>query len=104
MIAKRISTQQARANFADVLGSVYYTKNPIVVERKGKPFAVVISPDQYEILKRVQEKAWVAVEAIQKRNQDKDPDQVLADVTEVVEEVRRTRYDQLQKKTAKSSY
>ncbi len=103
MLVKRISTQQARANFSELLGSVYYTNNPVIVERKGKPFAVVISPEQYEGLTKQQEKAWEVVEQMQARNQGKDPDEVLTDVTKVVEEVRKERYAKLQKKTAKSS-
>lgn len=103
MIAKRISTQEARANFSELLGSVYYTKNPVIVERKGKPFAVVISPEQYESLSKQQEKAWAVIEEIQARNRDKDPDEVLADVTGVIKKVRQERYDKLQKKTSQSS-
>jgi len=103
MLVKRMSTQQARANFSELLGSVYYTKNPVIVERKGKPFAVVISPEQYESLSKQQEKAWAVVEEIQARNRNKDPDEVLADVTKVVEEVRQERYDKRQKKTPQSS-
>lgn len=104
MLIKRISTQEARANFSELLGSVYYTNNPVIVERKGKPFAVVISPKQYEGLRREQAKAWAAIDQIQKRNKDKDPDKVLADVTEIVEQVRQERYDKIQKKAAQSSH
>lgn len=103
MLVKRISTQEARANFSELLGRVYYTNNPVIVERKGKPFAVVISPKQYEGLIKQQEKAWEVVEQMQTRNQDKDPDEVLADITKVVEEVRKERYAKLQKKATKSS-
>ncbi len=103
MLTKRMSTQEARANFSELLGSVYYTNNPVIVERKGKPFAVVISPEQFEGLKREQEMAWVAIEQIQQRNQDKNSSKVLADLTEVVEQVRQERYDKSQKKAVKSS-
>jgi hypothetical protein len=36
---------------------------------------------------------WQTVEQIRARNADKDPDEVLREVTEVVEEVRRERYE-----------
>lgn len=104
MLVKRISTQEARANFSELLGSVYYTNNPVIVERKGKPFAVVISPEQYEGFKREQEKAWAAIDQIQERNQDKNSNKVLSDVTKVVEQVRQERYDKLQRKAVKNSY
>ena len=42
-----MSVREARAHFADVLGSVYHTGEPVVVERNGKPVAVLISPDAF---------------------------------------------------------
>ncbi len=104
MINRTMSAKEARANFSELLGSVYYTNNPVIVERKGRPFAVVISPEQYEGLIKQQDKAWEVVEQIQARNQDKDSDEVMADLTKAVEEVRKERYAKLQTKTIKSSY
>lgn len=40
---------------------------------------------------------WQAVERIRERNKDKDPDEVLAFVTQVVEEVRQERYEREQR-------
>ena len=42
-----MSVREARAHFADVLGSVYHTGEPVIVERNGKPVAVLISPDAF---------------------------------------------------------
>jgi prevent-host-death family protein len=42
-----MSVREARARFADVLGSVYHTGEPVIVERNGKPVAVLISPDAF---------------------------------------------------------
>ena len=97
---RTMSAQQARANFADLLGSVYYTKEAVVVEKKGKPVAVVISPEAHEQLTQQDapwERFWQAVDRIRERNADKDPDAVLADVTQVVEEVRQERYERERK-------
>ena len=64
----------------------------VIVERKGKPVAVVISPDEYARYHQAEEeRRWQVVERIQERNADKDPDDVLRDVTETVEEVRQER-------------
>lgn len=89
---RRISAREARAHFADVLGSVHYGKEPVVVERNGKPFAVVISPDQYEVMEAALERAWTAVERMRERNADKSPEAVLEDVTAAVEAVREERH------------
>ncbi len=99
MSPRRMSAREARANFGDLLGLVYYTKEPVIVERKGRPFAVVISPEDYEVLRKQREQASARIDKVQERNADKDPDEVLADVTAEVEAVRRERYEQ--KKTAK---
>jgi hypothetical protein len=31
---------------------VYYSKEVVIVERNGKPFAVVISPEEYQLSRR----------------------------------------------------
>ncbi len=87
-----MSTKDARANFSELLGLVYYTKEPVVVERKGKPFAVVISPDQYAMLEKELERSWQTLQQVQEQNAGKDPEEVLRDVTEVVETVRQKRH------------
>ena len=89
-MVKTISTTEARANFGDVLSSVYYTKEPVVVQKKGKVVAAIISPDEFErFQQQVIEQAWTILQAVGERNADKDPDEVLRDVTEEVEAVRR---------------
>ncbi len=48
MVVEHISSREARAQFADLLGSVYSTNEAVVVEKKGKPVAVVIRPAVYQ--------------------------------------------------------
>lgn len=93
-MVRRMSSREARANFAELLGSVHYTREPVIVERKGKPYAVLISPEQWEQIRQDQiERGWAAVDAIHERNRDGDPDEVYRDVTAAVEQVRQERYD-----------
>ncbi len=47
-MVRKMSAQQARARFADLLGLVHYGKEPVVIEKQGRAFAVVISPEDYE--------------------------------------------------------
>ena len=100
---RTMSVRDARANFSELLGSVYYTNNPIVVEKKGKPYAVVISPRQYERLKLEEERDWMLIDNLRAKNADKDPDEVYKEVTKIVEEVRQEMYEKEQKKTSSSS-
>jgi prevent-host-death family protein len=93
-VVRRMSSKDARANFADLLGLVYYTKEPVIVEKKGKPVAVVVNPADFEEYKQLaKERFFQTVREIQERNSDEDPDEVLRDVTEAVEEVRQERYE-----------
>lgn len=102
-MVKTMSARDARANFGDLLGSVYYTKEPVVVEKKGKPVAVVISLEEFERNRQqAVERAWATVDRVRERNADLDPDEVLRDVTAVVEEVRQERYEQRQKANHRS--
>jgi len=98
-----MSSKEAREHFSDLLGSVYYTKEPVIVEKKGKPVAVVISPEQYEAIQKEEQRLWHVVDQIRARNVDTDPDEVLRDVTAVVEEVRKTQYGK-RKKEAEGSH
>ena len=101
-MVRRISVKDARSNFSELLGIVFYTKEPVIIERKGKPFAVMISPELFENLQMEEKADWAILDRLAERNADKDPDEVLRDVTAVVEEVRQERYAKKQKaKTAK---
>ncbi|MGE0539870.1 MAG: hypothetical protein AB7R89_06790 [Dehalococcoidia bacterium] len=52
------------------------------------------SEEWQQYLRRVKEGFFEAIDRIQHRNLDKDPDEVECDVAEVVEEVRRERHQQ----------
>ena len=93
MPTRRMSAREARANFSDLLGLVYYNRERVIIEKKGRPFAVVINPEQYEAIEKKMEKAWATVDRIRERYADKDAEEVVRDVTAVVEEVRQERYE-----------
>ncbi len=97
-----VSAKQARDNFTDILGSVYYGKQTVVVERKGRPFAVVINPDEYEkyqdYKKAAKKRFFEIVDEIQAANKGKSFNKVYKDVTKIVEEVRQERYEKEKRK------
>jgi len=101
-VVRRMSVKDARSNFSELLGIVFYTKEPVIIERKGKPFAVMINPELFENLQMEENTDWTILDGLAERNSDKNPDEVLRDVTAVVEEVRQERYAKKQKaKTTK---
>jgi prevent-host-death family protein len=95
--AKSMSVREARANFSDLLGSVHYTNQPVVIERNGKPYAVVISPAQYAAIEAQAERDWELIDRIGERNMHLDPDEAEADLTRIVEEVRQEMYEERQR-------
>ena|SRR5712692_9161814 len=99
MSPRRISARDARANFGDLLGSVYYTRQPVIVEKKGRPFAVVICPEDFARLQTEREAAFAVIDRIRERNAEADPDEVLKDVTAEVETVRQAKYEERRQAT-----
>ena len=84
-----MTAKNARDGFTDLLGRVYYSREPVAVEKKGRVFAVVINPDEYEDLKRIaKSKFFEIVDDVRKSNPNKNPEKVLREVTSVVEKVR----------------
>jgi prevent-host-death family protein len=93
MLTRRISAKEARSNFSDLLGSVRYSGDPVIVEKKGQPFAVLISPEDFARFQAIaKERFFETAREIQQDNKDADPDEVLRDVTEAVEAVRQEEY------------
>lgn len=93
MISKIISAKQARDNFTDLLGAVYYGKAQITVEKKGRAFAVVINPEEYERYQKMAKEQFFKVTGkIQARNSKYSEKEVLADITKAVWEIRKADY------------
>lgn len=101
MITQKMTAKEARDNFTDLLGSVYYGKESIVVEKQGRPFAVVINPDEYgnymKYKEAAKERIFEIIEEIQAATKDKSYEQTLKGITETVEETRGERYAKRQK-------
>ena len=79
-MVRRISAKEARNNFSDLIGSVYYNKEPVIVEKQGRPFAVVISPEDYERFIRDWEADFAVLDEIWAKNPDVSPEEAEADV------------------------
>jgi prevent-host-death family protein len=92
-MATHMSAKDARDQFSDVLNRVYYQREPIVVERQGKPMAVVVSLADFERYQQLaKERFFQAVDQVQARTAGHDPEEVLRDVSEAVDDVRRDTY------------
>lgn len=109
MITQKMTAKEARDNFTDLLGTVYYGKGSVVVEKKGRPFAVVVNPEEYGNYIKYKEAAkkriFEIIEEIQAANEQvlssgnksKTYEETFKDVTGAVEEARTERYVKNQK-------
>lgn len=89
-----VSVTKVRDNLSEILGRVKFGEEIVTIEKKGKPYAVIMSTEQYEAYqKAAKERLFTLVDKIQSRNTQYSEEEVLKDVTNAVEEVRREMYD-----------
>ncbi|HEY7034324.1 MAG TPA: type II toxin-antitoxin system prevent-host-death family antitoxin [Thermomicrobiales bacterium] len=100
-MVKTISTEEARTKFDDVLAAVKSPNGAVVVVQNGKPVAAILNAEDYERYRQERiERGWATIDRIRERNAHLDPDEVLREVTETVEEVRREMYEEKQRAAA----
>lgn len=88
---RKVSAEQARRQIAELLESVQSQGDEVVIERAGKPLAVVIPAARYESLERSREELRALIERVRKANASDDPEDIYADVEAAVDEVRKAR-------------
>lgn len=52
---KTITTADARKNFADIVNTVAYGKEPIVLTRRGQEIAALISIEELQLLRKIED-------------------------------------------------
>src|SRR5947209_3568870 len=94
MTHSSINVTEARDNLSEILGRVKFGKEVVTIEKKGKPYAVIISPEQYETFQREARRRFgEIVERIHARNTQYSAEEVEADVNREVEAVRKELYE-----------
>jgi len=86
-----MSAKEARNNFSDLLGLVYYSKEVVIVEKRGRPFAVVISPEDYERLLKEREERFAVFDDIRAKNPEVTPQEAQADAAREIAALRQER-------------
>ncbi len=100
---RSISAPDAQAAFNDLLADVQ-DGMPTEIVQNGQRVAVMISAKAFDRYWDQEAAAdWAIIDEMRRRNAHLDPDEVLAEVTEVVEEVRQERYEAEQRLAAESS-
>lgn len=52
---KTITTADARKNFADIVNTVAYGKEPVVLTRRGQEIAALISIEELQLLQKIED-------------------------------------------------
>jgi prevent-host-death family protein len=87
-VKRRISAVEARKRLGEILESVYYRGDEVVIERAGKAMAVVIPAERYEAMERDRERLFDLVEQNWERNKDAPYEDIEREVQQAVEDVR----------------
>jgi PHD/YefM family antitoxin component YafN of YafNO toxin-antitoxin module len=94
-MVKTVSTDTVRENPDELFTSILDIDQTVIVEDHGKQIAVIISPERFQqLLDPDAASDWAVIHEMQKRNAHLDPDDVLREVTEVVEHVRQELYEE----------
>jgi prevent-host-death family protein len=91
IMAKRISAKDARSKFSDLLGTVNYGGEEVIVERSGRPVAAVIPVPVYERLVAERQTRFEVIERVRSRAPKASLDEIEADVRQAVAKVRSRR-------------
>ena len=86
-----ITTAKARNNFADLLGEVYYGGKKYLIEKLGKPFAVLINVEEYKRMEELRESLFKELEENRTGNKNIPLKKVQIDVNEAIAAVRKIK-------------
>jgi hypothetical protein len=96
-----VRTYQVRdSELESLLARLRDSEDRVALAVDGETLGIVISPEEYERLRGGRnERNWEMIQRVQERNADKDPDEIMRDVNQAVEEVRQ-QYRERQQKSA----
>lgn len=102
---KIISVNEARAHFSDVLARVAYGGERVIIQRRGRPFAALISIDdlrklealesEAETRKAARVKALAAAAAVREQILAERHGEPLPDAADIITRLREERFDEL---------
>jgi len=84
----RIGAREARTRFADLLGRVGYGGDTVIVERSGKPLAVLISVELYEALMAERRARFAVVQRMRDNAPTVAEEELQRDVEQAIRETR----------------
>ncbi|MFY9941212.1 MAG: type II toxin-antitoxin system Phd/YefM family antitoxin [Desulfobacterales bacterium] len=81
---KTVSAMRARQNLGQIMNEVSLRGDDFIIERAGKPVAVLVSMGKYQIMEKNRQEAWEAVRQIREKMSSEDPKKVERLIEEAV--------------------
>jgi prevent-host-death family protein len=85
---RKLSAVEARTKLGEILEGVYYRGDEVVIERAGKPMAVVIPASLYETLEKNRTRLFELIEQNWERNKTVPYDEIEKEVASAVSRAR----------------
>lgn len=86
---RTVTALDARRRLGELLESVYHGGDEVVIERAGKPMAVVIPAERYAAMERSRERMFAMMDRVHERNKDVPLEVIEAEVDEAIAAARR---------------
>ncbi|MGI8925087.1 MAG: type II toxin-antitoxin system Phd/YefM family antitoxin [Tepidiformaceae bacterium] len=86
---RTVTALDARRRLGELLESVYHRGDEVIIERAGKPMAVVIPAARYEAMERNRERLFAMIDQVHERNKDAPVEIIQADVDEAIAKIRK---------------
>ena len=87
-MAIRVSAREARNRFADIMGSIRYGGEEVIVERSGRPMAALIPVETYERLVAERRTRFEVLDEIRSQLPNVAPKKVQEDIAQAINELR----------------
>jgi len=95
---------EARQDIAALLDEANTGNGPIVIQCDGRVVGAVLgAKDWQQFDEDTRRRLKEIIDEIRRDNADRDPDEIYAEITQIVEEVRQERYDQQRRQAAGGS-
>jgi prevent-host-death family protein len=85
---RTVSAMEARKRLGELLEGVFYRNDEVVIERAGKPMAVVIPAYLYENIERERIEMQKLIARAQERNRSVPPELLEREIAEAMAQVR----------------
>jgi prevent-host-death family protein len=86
---KTVSAMKVRQNLGQIMNEASLRGDDFIIERAGKPVAVLVSMEKYQIMERDREKARTALGTIRKKMENAEPEKIEKLIGEGVRAVRK---------------